>query len=98
MRALKTKEHDMTKIGRTAITHNGTRVAVSYFAGPWVPGINPGLIKIRPRRSSQFPALFRSIFDIENASDGQIDYFEKDCIRMLPGHPLYAEVKAAAGR
>jgi hypothetical protein len=86
----------MTKFAKKFITHDGTRVGVHYFAGPWVPGVEPGLIKIRPRRAYRFPASFAALFEIENNSDIQTDYFERDCIRVLPDHPLYAAVKQAA--
>ena len=85
-----------TKINRTCITHEGKRVGVRYFVGPWVGGIDPATIKIRPRRGLSFPASFRDAFAIENNSDAQSDYFEADCIRVVPGHPLYDAVKAAA--
>jgi hypothetical protein len=32
---------------------------------------------------------------VENNSDIQSDYFERDCVRLLPGHPLYKMAKAA---
>jgi hypothetical protein len=83
------------KINAKHITLNGKRIGVTYSAGPWVSGVNPDLIKIRPRRSS-FPAEMREHFAIENNSDGVTDYFECDSIRVLPDHPLYDAVKAAA--
>lgn len=83
------------KISAKNITLNGKRVAVRYSVGPWVEGVNPGLIKIRPRGSSSLADL-RSAFTIENNSDSREDYFEADSIRVLPGHPLYAEIKTAA--
>ena len=84
------------KISKTAITHNGERCGVCYSAGPWVAGVDPTTIKIRPRRNGSFPASFRQAFAVENNSDAQIDFFEKDCIRVALGHPLYAAVKIAA--
>lgn len=83
------------KINAKHITVAGKRIGVTYSAGPWVPGVNPDLIKIRPRRSS-FPAEMRQAFTIENNSDGMTDYFERDSIRVLPGHPLYEQIKAVA--
>ena len=85
----------MTKIGKNFITHNGKRIGIRYSVGPWVPGVDPATIKIRPKQYS-FPAEIRSIFAVENNSDSREDYFEKDTIRVLPGHPLYEQVKAAA--
>ena len=83
------------KFNAKHITLNGKRIGVTYSAGPWVPGVDPATIKIRPRKYA-FPAEMRECFAIENNSDLQVDYFEKDSIRLLPGHPLYAAVKAAA--
>lgn len=84
------------KITPKFITVSGKRVGVRYSAGPWVPGVPADLIKIRPRVGSFFPAEFAVAFAIENKSDSREDYFEKDSIRILPGHPLYAAVSAAA--
>jgi hypothetical protein len=83
------------KIAAKHITVDGKRIGVTYSAGPWVPGINPDLIKIRPRRHA-FPADLAKHFAIENNSDGMTNYFERDSIRVLPGHRLYDQVKAAA--
>lgn len=85
----------MTKFSKTFITHNGKRVGVTYAAGPWISGVDPTTIKIRPRKYS-FPAEIRQAFAVENNSDISTDYFEKDCIRIVAGHPLYAQVAAVA--
>jgi hypothetical protein len=84
------------KINSKFISVNGKRAGVTYAAGPWVAGVNPDLIKVRPRRNYSFPAEFRAAFAIENNSNGGEDYFEANCIRVLPGHPLYNEIKLAA--
>lgn len=85
-----------TTINQKFITLNGKRVGVRYSVGPWVPGVPAELIKIRPHTGSAFPAEFRAIFAIENNSDAMTDYFEKDTIRVLPGHPLYEQIKSVA--
>ncbi len=77
------------------ITANGKRVGVYYSAGPWVPGVDPALIKIRPRRGASLASL-REFFQIENNSDMTTDYFERDSIRVLPANPHYAAIKAVA--
>jgi hypothetical protein len=82
------------KINHKFITVNGKRAGVTYATGPWV-GIDQATIKVRPKRYS-FPKEFFDAFAIENNSDMQTDYFEKDCIRLLPGHPYYEAVKLAA--
>lgn len=79
------------------VTVNGKRVRVSYAKGPWVAGVNPATIKIRPWTGNFFPVEVRKAFAIENNSDAMTDYFEGDCIRLLPGHPQYDAVKEAAG-
>jgi hypothetical protein len=86
----------MTKISPKFITVNGKRVGVTYSTGPWHPGVSPDLIKIRPRRASCFPAEFRAAFNVENNSDSQTDYFERDCIRVWRDHPMYDQIKQAA--
>ncbi len=42
-----------------------------------------------------FSAEIASHFDIEDNSDSQIDYFEKERIRVIPTHPLYNAVLEA---
>jgi hypothetical protein len=83
------------KINSKFITIDGKRAGVTYAVGPWVGDIDPTTIKIRPKQYS-FPAEFRAAFAVENNSDGMTDYFEKDCIRVTYGHPLYDQIKAIA--
>lgn len=82
------------KINSKFISVNGKRAGVTYAAGPWVAGVDPTTIKIRPKKYS-FPKEIAEAFTIENNSNGQEDYFEKDCIRITSSHPLYAQVKEA---
>lgn len=82
------------KANRINLTVNGIRCGITISAGPWVEGVNPATIKIRPKKYS-FPAEVAKAFAVENNSDSREDYFEKDVIRLLPGHPLYAAAKAA---
>ena len=81
---------------RVALTVGGVRCAISVQPGPWVPGVNPSMIKIRPKKSLDFPKSVVDALEVDNNSDIQTDYFERDCIRLLPGHPLYDMAKAAA--
>lgn len=83
------------KISKTTMTVNGKRVGINIYTGPWVEGVDPRTIKIRPKRS-HFPAEFRLAIAVENNSDMRTDYFESDCIRLVPGHPLYDMAAAAA--
>lgn len=54
-----------------------------------------GTLTIYKRDYGRFSALVHGCFEVQNDSDSMTDYFEKDRIRVLPGHPLYAEVLAA---
>jgi hypothetical protein len=83
------------KANRINLTVNGKRCGITISAGPWVAGVNPDTIKIRPKKYS-FPSEITEALKIENNSDSITDYFEKDCIRLLPGHPLYDMAKAIA--
>lgn len=82
------------KGNRTALVINGTRCGVELSFGPWIEGVDPALIKMRPK-SRSFAAEVRSALIVENNSDSREDYFEPDCVRLLPGHPLYAQAVAA---
>ena len=83
------------KANRINLTVNGKRCGITISAGPWVEGVNPDTIKIRPKKYS-FTQEIAEAFAVENNSDSLTDYFEKDCIRLLPGHPLYDAAKAVA--
>lgn len=77
------------------LTVNGTRAGIQISAGPWISGVPAELIKVRCKKGT-FPAGFREALTIENNSDSREDYFEADCIRLMPGHALYDAAKAAA--
>lgn len=83
------------KISNTTLTVNGKRAGIRIDAGPWVSSVPAELIKIRCKKGF-FPAEFRLAFSVENNSDMREDYFEADCIRLMPGHPLYNEAKDLA--
>ena len=83
------------KLNSKFLSVNGKRAGITLTAGPWVAGVPADLIKMRPKRGP-FPAEFRAAFQVENNSDMREDYFEADCIRLMPGHPLYETAKALA--
>lgn len=84
------------KANRVALVVGCVRCSITLAAGPWVPGVDPSLIKIRPKKGLSFPKEVIEALEVENNSDMLTDYFEKDCIRLLPGHPLYEAAKVAA--
>lgn len=81
------------KGNRVTMTANGTRIGVNVSFGPWIEGVDPATIKVRPK-SRTFPEAFRAALVVENNSDSREDYYEPDCVRLLPGHPLYAQAAA----
>lgn len=83
------------KLSRTTLTVNGKRAGIRIDAGPWIASVPDETIKLRSK-SGYFPAEFRHAMTVENNSDGREDYFEADCIRLLPGHPLYDAAKSLA--
>ena len=83
---------------RVALTVGGVRCGVNIYAGPWVAGVDASTIKIRPKKALGFPKEVADAFEVENNSDLRADCFEKDCIRLLPGHPLYDMAKAAVSQ
>lgn len=52
-------------------------------------------ITIYSREYTPLSAGIKAAFTVENKSDSMTDYFEKDIIRVLPDHPLYAQVFVA---
>lgn len=86
---------NQVKLTSKFITVNGKRAGITISAGPWVEGVNPDTIKVRCKKGI-FPSEVRAAFAVENNSDMREDYFEADCVRLLPGHPLYEMAKAAA--
>jgi hypothetical protein len=84
------------KLSKTTLSVNGKRAGIRIDAGPWVDGVPADLIKLRPRRHF-FPREFAAAIAIENNSDMREDYFEPDCIRLVPGHPLYATARGLVG-
>ena len=85
-----------TKNGQTFLTVNGKRCGVYISKGPWVEGVNQDLIKVRPKKYSFPDEVWQACSDVaENNSDSTTDYFERDTLRLLPGHPLYDQAKNA---
>ena len=55
-----------------------------------------GTITIYARDYARFSAKVRACFVVQNDTDTMTDYFDSDSIRVIPSHPLYAHVAAAA--
>jgi len=83
------------KITSKFIIVNGKRAGIQINAGGWVKTAPQDMIKVRCKRGV-FPAEIRNALKVTNNSDMRIDYFEGDCLRLLPGDALYDQAKAAA--
>ena len=55
-----------------------------------------GTISIYASEYKHFSELVWNCFAVKNDTDTQTDYFDQDKIRVIPSHPLYSAVKAAA--
>lgn len=83
------------KGNRISLNVGGVRCPVLVRKGPWVPQVRPDMVKIIAKHRA-FPASFAAALNVENASDSREDYFEPDCVRIYPGHPLYEAALAVA--
>jgi hypothetical protein len=81
------------KRGTIWLSANGKRCSVRVIGGPWIEGVNPEQIKIRPSKAYAFPQEIKESLITTNNSDMMTDYFEKDTITLLPEHPLHAIAK-----
>ena len=70
------------------------RLDVYVSNGPWVPGIDPSMIKITPKKGLEFPKEISDNVDVTNNCDMITDYYQKDSIKLMPGHPLYELAKS----
>lgn len=88
------------KITSTFLIVNGRRIGIYIDKGPWIAGVNPAMIKIRLRNMNKsfFPEKWKKVLNIENNSDSMTDYFERDCIRLLPGDRYYDMAKQAGAQ
>lgn len=80
--------------------YNGLKVNGGKLQKAWAyisdqPGQPIGTIKVCARDYYRFSAEVADFFTVENNSDSQTDYFEKDSFKVLPDHPLYEAVKTA---
>jgi len=75
---------------------NGGKLQRCYFSyRNWVPSIDPETVGISAKDYDGFSAEIHDLFKVENATDSQSDYFDKDRIKVTPTHPFYTQVKAA---
>lgn len=88
----------MLKFFYNGIKANGGKLQKAHYSfGNYTTesGINPASVTIYAREYDGFCGEVATAFDVQNNTDSQTDYFEKDRIRVAPEHPLYALVVAA---
>lgn len=84
------------KGNRVTLSVNSVRCGVRVDCGPWNRPELDGMIKLQAKCGIGFPAAVRAALDVQNSSDSREDYFERDQVRLFPGHALYAAARAAA--
>lgn len=73
----------------------GAKLQRAHYSMGQLINYQAGTITIYGRDYSGFSEKVRECFAVQNDTDTQVDYFDKDTIRVIPQHPLYAAVKAA---
>ena len=82
------------KITKNFISVNGKRAGIRIDAGPWNEfAKHPEQIKVRCKKGI-FPIEIRNAIQVTNNSDSREDYFEADCLVLVPGDDLYETVKS----
>lgn len=74
----------------------GDKLQKAWYSTGKLTGHPDGTITIYARDYDRFSAKVRACFKVENDTDIQTDYFDSDSIRVIPSHPLYPQVQAAA--
>lgn len=77
------------------IKDNGGKLQKCSYSDGQLIHYPAGTITIYKRDYGPFSAGVQDAFKVDNDSDMQTDYFEKDRIRVMPEHPLYQQVKTA---
>ena len=74
----------------------GEKLQPCFYSKSDLSSAPAGTISIYARNYASFSKLVRECFEVKNDTDVMTDYFDNDRIRVIPSHPLYAAVKAAA--
>lgn len=73
----------------------GAKLQRAWYSDSQLKSFPAGTITIYARDYERFSPAVRECFSVENHTDTMTDYFDSDTIRVIPSHPLYAQVKAA---
>lgn len=85
----------MLKFFYNGIKDSGGKLQRCWFSGSMLINHPAGTITIYKRDYSSFSDGVHAAFKVQNDTEIQTDYFEKDRIRVEPSHPLYALVLEA---
>lgn len=85
----------MLKFYYNGIKANGGKLQKASYSEGELRDFPAGTITIYKREYASFSIEIAEAFAIENDTDSQTDYFDKDKIRVVPFNPYYAQVKAA---
>lgn len=85
----------MLKFYWNGIKDNGDKLQRCHYSVAPLLNHPTSTITIYARDYSGFSQGVRNAFTVQNDSEMQTDYFEKDRIRVTPTHPLYGEVMEA---
>jgi hypothetical protein len=73
----------------------GAKLQGAHYSMSKMRDLPEGTITIYARGYCGFSGKVSDCFSVQNDTDTQVDYFDKDRIRVIPAHPLYPAVKAA---
>lgn len=73
----------------------GAKLQRAHYSMGQLTNFPKGTITIYGRDYTGFSRKVNDCFAVKNDTDSMVDYFDKDTIRVIPQHPLYAFVKAA---
>ena len=82
----------MLKFYWNGIKDNGGKLQTCWYSAGQLINFPQGTITVYARKYDSFSDGIHAAFDVQNGSDIQTDYMEKDRIRVTPNHPLYADV------
>jgi hypothetical protein len=73
----------------------GAKLQRCHYSESELTGYPTGTLTIYGRDYDRFSDKVAACFAVTNDTDTQVDYFASDTIRVIPTHPLHAQVKAA---
>jgi acyl-CoA synthetase (AMP-forming)/AMP-acid ligase II len=99
MRTNTNQEDAMIKFYWNGIKENSGKLQTCWYSDGKLTGKYPeGTITIYKRDYVRFSNGIQEAFAVMNDTDIMTDYIQTDMIRVMPNHPLYADVAEAMGK